>query len=79
MSNEQNGNFIIRLQAYSKVKKIFQRDGDRDRDTEREKGNYYALKPTEHSLKAVEQITEEIISNVIIVDHLQFGFMLGGS
>ena len=26
----------------------------------------------------VEQVTEEIISNVIIVDHLQFGFMLGG-
>ena len=34
------------------------------------------MKHTEHSLKVVEQITEEIISNVIVVYDLQFGFTL---
>ena len=42
-----------------------------------DRGNYRGLKSTEHILKVIEQIIEDLIRNIVKVDEMQFGFMPG--
>ena len=39
--------------------------------------NYRGLKLTEHTLKVMEHIIEDFIWNIVNIDDMQFGFMLG--
>ena len=42
-----------------------------------DRGNYRGLKLTEHTLKVVERIIEDLIRNIVKIDDMQFGFMPG--
>ena len=40
-----------------------------------DRGNHRGLKLTEHILKVIEQIIEDLIHNIVKIDDMQFGFM----
>ena len=40
-------------------------------------GNYRGLKLTEHILKVIERIIEDLIRNIVEIDSMQFGFVPG--
>ena len=42
-----------------------------------DRGNYQGLKLTEHILKVIEQIIEDLVRNIVKIDDMQFGFMPG--
>ena len=42
-----------------------------------DRGNYRGLKLTEHTLKVVERIIEDLIRNIVKIDDMQFKFMPG--
>ena len=39
--------------------------------------NYWGLTLKEHNLKAIEQIIEDLICNIVKIDKMQFRFMPG--
>ena len=63
MPNEWNDGIIISLRK-GKGKTLDRR-------------NYRGLKLTEHILKIIERIVEDLIRNVVKIDDMQFGFMPG--
>ena len=42
-----------------------------------DRGNYRGLKLTEHILKVIEQVIEDLIRNIVKTDDMQFGFVPG--
>ena len=63
MSNEWNDSIIITLY--------------KGKGEALDRGNYRGLKLTEHILKVLEQIIEDLIGNIVKINNMQFGFMPG--
>ena len=61
MSNEWNDSIIITLY--------------KGKGEALDRGNYRDLKLTEHILKVLEQIIEDLIGNIVKINNMQFGFM----